>query len=97
MTQAAQFQEIKRYICSSNGNVRLEAVKILASCSSNAQMQPFYTSMDFGKDLISLLADTNEQILRYAAITLINLTGNPNFVAYFIKQTPFNALIRVTF
>ena len=95
MSQLAQFQEIKRYICDSKSEVRLEAVKILASCSTNSQMQPFFSSLNFGKDLVSLLSDTNEETCRYACIALINLTSNPNFVANFIKESPFNNIIKV--
>ncbi|ETO25007.1 hypothetical protein RFI_12138 [Reticulomyxa filosa] len=76
-----QIQEFSRH---ARPDVRLEAVKIWSGLSLDAQSHPFFTKLKIGNDLVRLLSDSNGEIVKHSATTLVNLSTNPNFVDYFL-------------
>ncbi len=85
MEQEQQLIQVRKFLNHEQQRVRLGAVEIISGCSMDAQLHPFFTKLNIGKQLLQLLSDTNTDIVHHSCISLVNLSSNPNFSINLLK------------
>lgn len=89
-----QLLEVQKFLVSERNDVRLHATEIIASCSSDSQLHPFFTKLNIGSQLLPLMADINQKISHNACLAMVNLSSNPNFVLNLLDSYPFNIILK---